>query len=85
MKKLTKMARDTRPQELPEGSYVFGKNGIQHYLQGSVINEPGFVISAAVLPYIPIGVIETDKFPVIISTNNVNTAIGLWTMRYICQ
>lgn len=76
MKKLTKLARDTRPQELPEGAYLFGKNGIQHYLQGAVINEPGFVLSANAIPYLPMGIIETDKFPVVFSTNNTYSAIG---------
>lgn len=76
MKKLTKLARDTRPQELPEGAYLFGKNGIQHYLQGAVINEPGFVVSATAIPYVPMGIIETDKFPVVFSTNNVYSAVG---------
>ena len=76
MQKLLKLARDVRPQDQPEGTYVFGKNGIQNYIKGSVINEPGFQVSAATIPYVPIGIIETDKFPIIFSTNNVNSAFG---------
>lgn len=76
MKKFTHLDRNVRPINQPEGSYPFGKNGVQNYVIGSVINEPGFSQSAATAPYIIIGVIETDKFPVFISTNNINSAIG---------
>lgn len=76
MKKLSRLDRNVRPVNQPEGSYPYGKNGVQNYVIGSVINEPGFSQSAATAPYIIIGVIETDKFPVIISTNNTNSAVG---------
>lgn len=76
MKKFNHLDRNVRPINQPEGSYPFGKNGVQNYVIGSVINEPGFSQSAATAPYIIIGVIETDKFPVLISTNNINTAVG---------
>jgi hypothetical protein len=76
MKKFSHLDRNMRPVNQPEGSYPFGKNGVQNYVIGSVINEPGFLPSAAIAPYIIIGIIETDKFPVIISTNNTNSAVG---------
>lgn len=78
MKKFNKLNRDVRPQEQPEGTYPFAKNGIQDYVYGSVFNEPGFMLSNAAIPYTPIGVIETDKFPIIFSTDNVNSAIGYY-------
>jgi hypothetical protein len=76
MKKALKLAQDTRPQEQPEGSYTFGKNGIQNFLQGAVLNEPGFQVSSANIPFTPMGIIETSKFPIIFSTNNVYSAFG---------
>lgn len=78
MKKFTNLNRDVRPAQQPEGSYQFAKNGILNYVKGSVVNEPGFTLSSAQIPYTPIGVVETDLYPVIISTNNVNTAIGYY-------
>lgn len=69
------LSRRTRPQDQAPGTYPFAKNGIQ-IIDGVNQNEPGFTLSSAITPYTPIGVIETDKFPVIISTNNTNSAIG---------
>lgn len=76
MKKFNRLSRDTRPQEQPENSYPFAKNGIQDYIKGSVLNELGFRLSAANIPYKPIGCLETDKYPIILSSNNVNAAVG---------
>lgn len=70
--------RDVRPHEQPEDSYPFGKNGIQHDIKGVVENEPGFRLSAAVLPYRYCGVISTSKFPVIFSADGINSAIGYY-------
>ena len=56
----------------------FGKNGIQDYLRGSIINEPGFTQSTAIIPYTPIGVIETDTRPIIFSTNGSKSSIGFF-------
>lgn len=67
---------DTRPLEQPDGTYPFGKNGIQYDLKGVAMNEPGFERMTAVIPYKINGVIETDSKPVIFSTDNVNSAIG---------
>jgi hypothetical protein len=78
MAKPTALNRDTRPQEQPEGTYPFGKNGIQNELNQAVINEPGFQKMAAVIPYRYCGVIETDTKPVIFSTDNTNSAIGFF-------
>jgi hypothetical protein len=77
MKKFNKgLSSNTRPHEQPESTVPFSKNGI--ILDGVPRNEPGFILSAAIIPYTPIGVIETDKFPVIISTDNTNTAVGYY-------
>lgn len=68
--------QDSTPQNQPQETYFFGKNGIQADKRGSIENEPGFYISSAIIPYgTPIGVIETDFHPVIFSTNNINSAI----------
>lgn len=74
-----KLHIDNRPTEQPENTYPFAKNGVQFDLQGSTFNEPGFRrIVGAVIPYKFIGAIETDKYPVIFSTNNTNSAIGFF-------
>lgn len=78
MKPVKGLYIDTRPVEQPEGTYPFGKNGIQFDLIGSILNEPGFRKLAVVCPYKPMGVIETDKKPVIFSTNNTNSAVGFF-------
>ncbi len=67
---------DTRPQEQPEGSYPYGKNGVHDWYTNAVMNEPGFDLVPAELPYTFNGVIETDKYPIIFSTDNTNSAIG---------
>lgn len=78
MKKFLKLSLDTRPQEQPEGTYRYGKNGVQNYVQGSIINEKGFRLSSAQIPFIPMGILETDKYPIIFSTNNTDSAIGFF-------
>lgn len=78
MNKFNKLAKDIRPQEQPEGTYPFAKNGIQDFIKRSVFNEPGFLVSASTIPYVPMGVLETDKYPIIFSTNNTNSAIGYY-------
>lgn len=70
------LSSDTRPQSQPDGTVPFAKNGIR--IVGVNQNEPGFILSTAVIPYTPIGVIETDKFPVIFSTNNTFSALGYY-------
>lgn len=78
MKPVKGLHIDTRPIEQPEGTYPFGKNGIQYDLLGSTYNEQGWnQLVGMQLPYKPNGVIETDKGPIIFTTNNVNSAIGL--------
>lgn len=67
---------DSRPQGQPAGTIPFGKNGLSGLTKGTLENEPGFLPSSASIPYQPIGIVETDRFPVVISTNNVNSAIG---------
>lgn len=80
MPKNTKgLVQDVTPNNQPGGTYFFGKNGVQNDHKGSTENEPGFTLSAARIPYgTPIGVVETDKHPVIFSTNNTNSAISYY-------
>lgn len=69
---------DARPSEQPEGSYAYGKNGIIDYLTDSIRNEPGLTLMAAVVPYQLMGIIETDNNPILFSTNDTDSAIGLF-------
>lgn len=73
---------DTRPQDQPEGFPSFAKNGITSNMKGAMENEPGFLLSSAAIPYKPIGVIQSDKFPIIFSTNNINSAIGYFDEKH---
>lgn len=70
------LSSDTRLQSQPAGTIPFAKNGIR--INEVDQNEPGFLLSSAMIPYTPIGVIETDKYPVIFSTNNINSALGYY-------
>lgn len=74
--KQQKLFLDTRPVKQPEGTYPYGKNGVQHDLLDSVFNEPGFEKMSAVTPFGLMGVIETDDKPILFSTDNTNSAIG---------
>lgn len=67
---------DVRPLEQPEGTYPYGKNGIQFDLKGTVLNEPGFRRLNAVAPYQINGIIETDNKPIVFSTDDTNSAVG---------
>jgi len=81
MKPIKGIQMDNRPSEQPEGTYPFGKNGIQFDLNGSVFNEPGFRAMTAVVPYALNGIIETDDKPILFSTNNTNSAIGFFNPK----
>jgi hypothetical protein len=67
---------DTRPLEQPEGTYPFGKNGVQFDLKGASINEEGFKRLGTTAPYTINGIIETDSKPIVFSTDDTNSAIG---------
>jgi hypothetical protein len=81
MKPIKGLNLDNRPEEQPEGTYPYGKNGIQYDLKGSVTNEKGF--QEILKAHIPIGyqhngTIETDTTKVIIFfTDNTNSCIKL--------
>lgn len=78
-KKNTKgLFSDTGPIDQPENTYPFGKNGVQDYKKAASFNEPGFVLSSAVIPYTHMGTIETDQNPIIFSTDDTNSAIGFF-------
>lgn len=81
MKPIKGLSLDTRPEDQPEGTYPFGKNGIQYNLKGAVTNEPGFEeILKSVIPagYQYNGIIPTDTNKVVIFfTNNVYSCIKL--------
>ncbi len=76
---------DNRPENQPEGTYPFGKNGIQQDLKGSVSNEKGF--TEIIKGHIPLGyqhngTIETDTDKLIIFfTNNTNSCVKLIDLK----
>jgi len=81
MKPIKGINADTRPEDQIEGTYPFGKNGVQFDLQGAIVNEPGFqqiLTDAIPLGYHVNGIIETDTSKVFVFfTNNVNSCIKL--------
>ncbi len=76
MKPIKGLNTDVRPYNQPDGTYPYGRNGIQYDLLGSVTNEEGFAAMAAVAPYTIMGIIETDDRPILFSTNDTLSAIG---------
>lgn len=73
-----RLVSDTKRLETVEGTYPYGKNGIWDRNSQSVQNEPGFLPSSVNIPYTPMGVIETDTYPIIFSTDNLHSAIGFF-------
>lgn len=78
MKNNKGLIRDVRPQVQPPNTYPFGKNGIQNYLQDTILNEQGFTLQSAQIPGKVMGVVETDEHPIIFSTDNTVSYIGLF-------
>lgn len=72
------MVNDFRPLAQPEGTYPFGKNGVQFDFKGAVTNEDGFKRMLAKIPHVPCGIIETDKKPVLLSASGNNSFIGFF-------
>lgn len=77
-KGLKGLVMNVRPQGQPEDTYPYGKNGLQGNVRGVIENEPGFLLAQAQAPYRINGIIESDKFPIIFSTNNVYSAVGYY-------
>lgn len=78
-KTLKGLSLDTRPQEQPEGTYAFGKNGIQFDTKGAIINEPGFDPTSVTAPGEVIGIIETDSRPIVFSVDtNAVSHVGFF-------
>lgn len=81
MKPTKGLAQDARPENQPEGTYPFGKNGIQFDLKGTLTNEKGFrrlndVVQAG---WQINGVLSTDTSKVIIfQTDNSNSKVTLY-------
>ena len=38
------LALDSRPEEQPEGTYPYGKNGLLSDITNAIVNEPGFSV-----------------------------------------
>jgi hypothetical protein len=79
MKPTKGLSLDTRPEDQPDGTYPFGKNGIQNSIKGAVINEPGFeeILKQVILPgYQCNGILTTDTNKIIVFfTNNTYSCI----------
>jgi hypothetical protein len=82
-KNLKGLSSDTRPLEQPEGTYPFGKNGIQYDIKGAVINEPGFDPTSVSAPGDVNGIIETDGPAVVFSVDEINNIsyVGLYDRK----
>jgi hypothetical protein len=71
--------QDIRPHDQPQGTYPFGKNGIQDHIKNVVFNEPGHNIDPAEAPFPVRGVIEVDRGrAVIFTTDGVTSEIGYY-------
>jgi hypothetical protein len=84
MKPIKGLSMDTRPEDQPEGSYPFGKNGVQYDLKGGVVNEEGFKPLGKFIPagYQINGILETDTERVIIFfTNNIESGVALHNFK----
>ena len=84
MKSNKGLAQDTRPENQLDGTYPYGKNGIQFDLKGSITNEKGFRRLADVIPpgWQINGILSTDDNRVIIfHTNNVGSRIILFDVE----
>jgi len=90
MKPIKGLAQDTRPENQMEGTYPFGKNGIQFDLKGTISNEKGFkqfesfkgLASVIEQGYQINGILSTDSSKVIVFyTNNVNSRILLFDVE----
>src|SRR6188768_712845 len=68
--------QNARPKGQPKDSYRYGKNGYSNSVIGTQENEKGCIKLPAVLPYKYNGCIETSKWPVVFTTDNVNSAVG---------
>lgn len=82
MKPLKGISLDTRPEDQPENTYPFGKNGVQFDIKGSVVNEEGFKRIQSIIPSYQInGILETDTEKVIVFyTDNVNSGVALYNL-----
>jgi len=84
MKPTKGLSQDTRPESQPEGTYPFGKNGLQFDLEGSVTNEPGFKqLTKNIVPagYTINGILETDTTKVLVFfTNDINSGLKLYDL-----
>jgi len=78
MKPTQGLNRDHKILEMPEGNYPFAKNGILTGNKQALQNELGFRLSPVAIPYTVIGVIKTDEHPIIVSSNDVYSAIGFY-------
>jgi hypothetical protein len=84
MKPTKGLSKDLRPEEQPEGTYFFGKNGLQSDRKGAVTNEPGFELIRKFVPrnYAINGILETDTHKCItFSTNDINSSVQLINLK----
>lgn len=70
--------QDVSPINQPEGTVLYSKNSIKYKKINSWTNELGFKVSAISIPYQPNGTIPLDNKAIIFSTDNINSAIGIY-------
>lgn len=78
MKPIKGLSMDHKKLEQPEGTYPFGKNGVWNANTNSLQNEKGFALSSATIPGTVMGVVDSDTYPIIFSTDGTNSFIGLY-------
>jgi len=61
MRPIKGIIQNIRPQDQPENTYFYGKNGIQNDTIGAVQNEKGTSIDYTVIPGTHMGTIEADR------------------------
>lgn len=81
MKPLKGVFQETNPIDQPDNTLRYGKNGVLNEKLGTVINEPGFTVSSITIPYTPNGGIPIDDKVIVFSTDDTNSAIGLYNEK----
>jgi hypothetical protein len=83
MKLLKGLNLDVRPEDQPQETYPYGKNGLQYNLKGAITNEEGFKRIRNIIPagYQINGIIETDGPRVVVyHTNNESSRVMVYNL-----
>lgn len=81
MKPIRGINQDVQPIDQPENSIFYSRNSIRYVKLGSWSNEPGFIVSSVAIPYTHMGTIAMSDGAIIFSTDNINSAIGIYNEK----